>query len=70
VDGHDRDHGHVGVGQGLVGLERDGPQGGGEGGAAVPQPPGQIQLEVAAVLFGVDHEHAAGSDGQVDASYL
>ena len=42
VDGHDRHYHHVGVGQhlgGLVGLERHGPQGGGEGISAVPEPP-------------------------------
>jgi hypothetical protein len=42
VDGQDRHHRHARVGQdhgGLVGLERDGLQGRGEGVAAMPQPP-------------------------------
>jgi hypothetical protein len=42
VDGHDWHHGHARVGQdlgGLVGLEPHRAQGGGEGGAAMPQPP-------------------------------
>jgi hypothetical protein len=70
MNGHDRPHHDVGVGQdlgGSVGLEGDGPQGGGEGVAPMPQPPGRIQLEAAAVLFGVDDEHPAGADRQVDA---
>jgi hypothetical protein len=67
VDGHDRYH-HVGVGQdqgGLVGLEQDGLQARGEGVSAMPQPPGQVELEAAAILLGVDHEHPAGADRQM-----
>jgi hypothetical protein len=44
VDSHNRHHDHVGVGQdqgGLVGLERHRLQSGGEGVAAMPQPPGR-----------------------------
>jgi hypothetical protein len=72
VDGHDRHH-HLGVGQdlgGLVGLELYSAQGGGERVAAVPQPPGWVELEAAAIVLGVDHGHAGWADGQVDAPYL
>jgi hypothetical protein len=31
----------------------------------MPQPPGQIQLEAAPILLGVDREHPTGTDGQV-----
>ena len=68
MDGHNRQHGHAWVGQdlgGLVGLERHRAQGGGEGVAAMPEPPGRIQLEAASVLLGVDHEHPTGADHQV-----
>ena len=50
VDGHDRHHHHARVGQdpgGLVSLERHRPQGRGEGVAAVPEPPGPVELEAA-----------------------
>jgi hypothetical protein len=50
---------------GPVGLERHRPQDGGEEVTAMPQPPGQIQLEAAAILLGVDDEHAARADHQV-----
>jgi hypothetical protein len=55
VDGHDRHH-HLGVGQdlgGSVGLEGHRPQDGGEGGAAMPQPTGWVELEAASILLGV-----------------
>ena len=38
---------------------------GGEGETAMPQSPGRVELEAAAILFGVDHEDPAGADGQV-----
>jgi hypothetical protein len=65
VDGHDRHHHHVGVGQdqgGPVGLEGHFLQGRGEGVAAMPQPPGGVQLEAAPIVLGVDHEHPTGAD--------
>jgi hypothetical protein len=31
----------------------------------MPQPPGGVELEATAILFGVDHEDPAGADGQV-----
>ena len=68
-----RDHRQARVGQdqgGLVGPERHRPQRGGEGVAAVPEPPGRIQLEAASILSGVDYEHPTGPDHQVDAPYL
>ena len=61
---------HAGVGQDLggpVGLERHRPQDGGEGVAAMPQPPRGVEVEAPAIVLGVDDEHAAGADGQVDA---
>jgi hypothetical protein len=70
VDGHDRQHHHAWVGKhlgGLVGLERHRAQGGGQGVAAVPQPPGRVELEAAAILLGVDHHHPGWTDRQVDA---
>jgi hypothetical protein len=70
VDGHDRHHRHARVGQdygGLVGLERDGLQGRGEAVAAMPQSPGWVELKATAILLGVDRDHPAGADGQVDA---
>jgi hypothetical protein len=69
VDGHDRHH-DLGVGQdlgGSVGLEGHRPQDGGEGVAAMPQLSGWVELEAASVLLGVDDEHAARADHQVDA---
>ena len=68
MDGQGRDHDHVGVGQdlgGLVGLERHRPHGRGERVAAMPQPPRLVELEPAAILLGVDHEHPARADHQV-----
>ena len=50
MDGHDRHHRHARVGQdlgGLVGLELYGAQSGGEGVAAMPQPPRGVELEAA-----------------------
>jgi hypothetical protein len=70
VHGHDRHHGHARVGQdlgGLVGFEVRRPEGGGEGVAAMAQPPGRVELEPAPVPLGVDDQDAAGADGQVDA---
>jgi hypothetical protein len=70
VAGHDRHYRHTRVGQdlgGLVGLERHRLQGVGEGVAAMPQPPGGVELEPASILLGVDHEHPTGADHQVDA---
>ena len=52
VNGHDRPHHDVGVGQdlgGSVGLEVDGPHGRGEGVAAMPQPPRRVELEAASI---------------------
>ena len=68
MDGHDRHHHHVGVGQdqgGLVGLERHRPQRGGEGVAAMPQPPGRVELQSTPILLGVNHEHPTGPDHQM-----
>src|SRR5918994_2726756 len=68
VDAHVRHHRYARVGQdhgGLVGLERDGLESGGEGEAAEPQPPGRIELKAAAILLGVDHEHPTGPDRQM-----
>jgi hypothetical protein len=68
MDGQDRDHHHVGVGQdqgGLVGLERHRPQHGGQWGAAMPEPPRLVELEATAILLGVDHESPARADHQV-----
>ena len=59
---------HARVGQdlgGLVGLERHRAQSGGEGVAAMPQPPEPVQLEAAPILLGVDHEYPTGPDHQV-----
>jgi hypothetical protein len=71
MDRHDRHHHHYPrVGQdlgGLVGLERYGMQGRGEWVAAMPQPPGWLELQAAAILLGVDHEYPTGPDHQVDA---
>jgi hypothetical protein len=64
VDGHDRHH-DLGVGEdlgGSVGLKGHRPQDGGEGVAAMPQLPGWVELEAAALLLGVDDEHPAGPD--------
>jgi hypothetical protein len=68
VDNHDRQHHHARVGQdlgGLVGLERHGLQGRGEGVAAMPQPPRRVELQSTPILLGVNHEHPTGPDGQV-----
>jgi hypothetical protein len=68
MDGHDRHHGHARVGQDLSGLVRlpgRRPQGGSKGIAAMPQPPGRAEVEAAAILLGVDHEHPTGADHQV-----
>jgi hypothetical protein len=68
VDGRDWYYGHARVGQdpgGLVGLERHRVQGKGERVAAMPQPPGRVELEPAAILLGVDHEHPTRTDDQV-----
>jgi hypothetical protein len=68
VDGNDRHHGHSRAGQdpgGLIGLERHRLQGGGEWVAAMPEPPGWVELQAAAILLGVDHEHPTGADHQV-----
>jgi hypothetical protein len=68
VDGHDRHHRYAGVGQdsgGLVGLEARRAQCGGQGVAAMPEPPGGVELQPAWILFGVDGEHPAGADGEV-----
>jgi hypothetical protein len=54
-----QDHG------GLVGLERHRSQGRGERVAAMPQPPGRVELEATAILLGVDHEHPTGPDHQM-----
>ncbi len=43
----------------------DRPQCGGEGMAAMPQPPNGVELQPAAILLGVDHEHPTGADHQV-----
>jgi hypothetical protein len=66
MDGHDRHHHHARVGQdlgGLVGLERHRPQGRGEGVAAMPEPPGGVELQAAPILLGVDHEEGDGLSG-------
>jgi hypothetical protein len=68
VDGRDWYYGHARVGQdpgGLVGLERHRGQGGGERVAAMPQPPGRVELEPAPILLGVDHEYPTRTDDQV-----
>jgi hypothetical protein len=68
MDRHDRRHHHVGVSQdqgGLVSLERHRLRGRRERVAAVPEPPGRIQLEAAPVLLGVDYEHPTRADHQV-----
>jgi len=70
VDGHDRHHHNVGGGQdlgGLVGLERHRVQCRGQWVAAVPQPPRRVEPDATSILLGVDHEHPAGADGQMDA---
>jgi hypothetical protein len=73
VNGHDRHHHHhhhVGIGQdlgSLIRLGRHRMQCGGEGMAAMPQPPDRVELQPTAVLLGVDHEHPTGADHQVDA---
>jgi hypothetical protein len=64
MDSHDRHH-HVRVGQdlgGLVGLKLHCSQCGGEGVAAMPQPPEPVELEAVPILLGVDHEHPTGAD--------
>ena len=33
----------------------------------MPEPPGWVELNAAAILLGVDDEHPAGADHQVDA---
>jgi hypothetical protein len=35
------------------------------GGTAVPEPPGRIELQAAAIRSGVDHEHPSGADYEV-----
>jgi hypothetical protein len=50
---------------GPVGLERHCPQRGGEGVAAVPEPPGRVELEADSILLGVNHKHPTGADHQV-----
>jgi hypothetical protein len=68
MDRHHRHHHHVGVGQdlgGLVGLERHSAQCGGEGIAAMPEPPGPVELKAAPILLGVDHEHPTRPDHQM-----
>jgi hypothetical protein len=73
VDGHDRQHHHAWVGQhlgGLVGLERHRAEGEGQWVAAMPQPPGWVELQAAPILLGVDHEHPTGADYEVDTPYL
>ena len=67
VDGHDRHH-HLRVGQdlgGLVGLERQCLQGRGQWVAAMSQPPRWVELQSAAILLGIDHEHPTGADDHV-----
>jgi len=68
MDDQNRYHGHAWVGQdpgGPVGFERHRAQGGGKGVAAMPQPPGRVELQVAAIVFGIDHEYPTGADHQV-----
>jgi hypothetical protein len=63
VDGHCRHHHDVGVGQdlgGSVGFEAHRAQGRGEWVEAMPKPPGPVELQVTAILLGVDHEHPPG----------
>ena len=65
VNGHDRHHDHVGVDQDLGGLVRlvvNRAQYRGERIAAMPQPPRPSELEAAAILLGVDHEHPTRTD--------
>jgi hypothetical protein len=50
---------------GLVSLKRHRPYGRGERVAAMPQPPRLVELEAAAILLGVDHEHLTRADHQV-----
>jgi hypothetical protein len=57
--------GNLGALGGLVGLPRHRPHCRGERVAAVPWPPGPVELEPAPVLLGVDHEHPTGADHQV-----
>jgi hypothetical protein len=35
--------------------------------AAMPELPNGVELEATPILLGVDHQHSAGADGQVDA---
>ena len=59
---------HLRVGQdlgGSIGLERHRTERGAEGVAAMPQPPGWVELQAAAILLGVDHEHPTGANHQV-----
>ena len=68
MDGHDRPHYDARIRQdlsGLVGLKRHRPQCRTKRVAAMPQPPGRVELEPAAVLLGVDHEHPTGPDHQM-----
>ena len=65
MDGHDRPHDYARVGQdlgSLIGLERHRPKCRTRRVAAVPRPPGRVELEAAAVLLGVDHEHPTRTD--------